>query len=80
MEPFLTIHGMDPKKWADRYGIVPFSAPCPDCGEIVTTTIPIAVQTLRGLMSRCICGHEGAPYCLVRDYKYGDLFDGPLVT
>lgn len=74
---FMLIHGMSTKKWADRYGIEPFSHPCQECGEMRTTSIPFAFETLRGLIApRCVCGHEGTPYCFVKDPKYGDLFDG----
>lgn len=60
-----------------RYGLTPFTAPCQECGERLTTTIPIAYGTLRGLRApRCVCGNERTPYAVVRDPRHGDLLSG----
>jgi hypothetical protein len=57
------------------------------CGAMLTTTIPFAQGTLRGLQAPpCVCGYHREPkgpddvvsrppYALVRDPKFGDLFD-----
>src|SRR5664280_1112433 len=72
---FLVVFGMDANRWATRYGIEPFSHACDSCGSLLTTTIPIAFETLRGLRApQCQCGNENTPYCFVRDTKSGDLF------
>lgn len=35
-----------------------------------------AYQQLRGLKApTCTCGNKYTPFCIVRDSKYGDLFD-----
>ena len=76
-ERFLVAMGVDAKRWAARYGIEPFSLPCPVCGSGMTTEIPFAFETFRGLIApQCCCGNEDTPYCLVRDPKHGDLFSG----
>ncbi len=69
-------HGVDHVRFAERFGIEPCTAPCTDCCAPRTTTVPFACGEFRGLMAPpCIvCGHEGTPYCLVRDPKHGDLF------
>lgn len=67
--------GMDPIRWANRFSIEPFSHPCDSCGRLLTTTIPIVFETLRGLQApRCECGNEHTPFCFVRDPRVGDLF------
>lgn len=74
---FLLVLGMDPKKWAARFGIEPFTTPCDACGEALTTSIPFFFETLRGLVAPdCSCGNKNTPYCLVRAYGDGDLFAG----
>jgi len=79
-ESFLVVHGQNPKRWASRFGIEPFTGPCSRCGAECTTSIPFACEQLRGLMSPpCACGNANTPYCLVRDARFGDLLDGPLV-
>lgn len=58
--------GIDCDKWAKRYGLEPFSAPCDSCGAVLKTTIPIAVGSLRGLRApMCTCGCGRPPYCVV---------------
>lgn len=79
VKPRLVVHGTTAKAWAERYGIQPFSHPCSECGRVLTTSIPFAQGTLRGLQApRCECGNERTPYCIVRDPAHGDLFDGTL--
>lgn len=74
---FLHVLGADPAAWARRYDIEPLTAPCDACGALLTTTIPIAQGTLRGLRApTCACGHERTPWCVVRDPKAGDLLSG----
>lgn len=74
---FLRVLGADPVRWADRYGLLPFDAACDGCGSSVTTSVPFACGTLRGLLApHCDCGNAFPPYCVVRDERYGDLFTG----
>lgn len=76
-ERFLVIHGADPKEWAQRFDIEPFTRPCRVCGVALTTSIPFASGQFRGLMSPpCSCGNKNTPYCVVRDARFGDLFTG----
>lgn len=72
---FLIVHGMDAEKWAKRYDLEPFSHSCSKCGVMLTTTLPIALGQLRGLMApRCDCGNQESPvYVVVRDPRFGDL-------
>ena len=71
----LICYGVDPKLWAKRYDLEPFSYPCYKCGKMTETTIPFVQGTMRGLVAPiCNCGHPTPPYCMVRDSKYGDLF------
>lgn len=64
---FLLVHGADPKLWAERYSLTPFTYPCGACGEPLTTTLPFANGPMRGLVApRCLCGNEKPPYCIVR--------------
>lgn len=72
---FLIVHGADAARWAKRFGIEPFSHPCRRCGALLTTSVPFAYKTLRGLLApSCACGNQGTPYCMVRDPRFGDLF------
>lgn len=77
-ESFVEVLGYDPDKWAERYGLTPFSRACLDCGVPLVTTIPIAHGTLRGLAAPpCECGAtDTPPYCFVREASHGDLFSG----
>lgn len=78
---FLMVLGADAKEWATRYDIQPFSAPCEVCGATMTTSVPFVYSSLRGLRApRCSCGSETMPYCVVRDYRAGDLFTGTVGT
>lgn len=73
----LYIYGITAEEWIRRYGMEPFSYPCYHCARILTTSIPFAQGTLRGLQAPvCECGDEKTPYVIVRDPKYGDLFTG----
>lgn len=77
---FLVVFGMDADHWAARYGIEPFDVPCHVCGERLTTSQPFAYDSLRGLLApRCVCGNDETPYCVVRDFRRGDLIAGPEV-
>lgn len=84
-EKFLVVHGIDPTRWAQRFDIQPFTRACGECGESLTTSVPFVHGTLRGLLApTCTCGNAKTPYCVVRDYRYGDLFtssttEGPKV-
>jgi len=72
---FLLVLGATPAPWAERWGIEPFSHPCNECGLLLTTSVPFAVGTLRGLVApRCVCGNERTPWCVVRAWVAGDLF------
>jgi hypothetical protein len=75
---FLRFHGVDPVGFARRHGIVPFTHPCQECSEPLTTSIPFAAGTLRGLIAPTChrCGCEITPYAVVRLLKAGDLL-GP---
>lgn len=78
---FMTVHGTTAVEWSRRYGIEPLMSDCHECGATLTTSIPFAslCGELRGLMApECDCGNSNTPYCLVRDPRFGDLFDGPL--
>ena len=68
------------ESWAKRYGIEPLTCPCPRCGVDVTTTVPFAKKTLRGLVAPPCekCGNTSTPYCMVRAAWAGDLLDGDL--
>jgi len=57
-------YGLDPKQWAARHGIEPFSAPCQDCGVVQETILPMMHGPYRGLAIDCQCGSH-VPYCLV---------------
>lgn len=75
----LMIHGITAEAWATRYDIEPVTVPCPTCGAPKVTSLPFAQGQLRGLAAPdCACGDKGRTYCLVRDPKHGDLFDGDL--
>lgn len=74
-EQLLRAFGVDPVRWARRFGLVPFTCPCSGCGAPRTTTIPCASGTFRGLIAPvCPCGSDDTPYCVVRDPRVGDLF------
>lgn len=76
---FLNVLGADPNEWADRWGLIPVTEPCSECGKRLTTTIPFVQEQLRGLRCpACKCGNEKTPFCVVRDYRYGDFFTGGL--
>lgn len=76
-QPRLIVHGATVAEWTRRFGIQPFSHPCYVCGRLLTTTVPFAQGTLRGLAApRCECGDEATPFCVVRDPRYGDFFTG----
>lgn len=76
-ERFLIVYGIDPIKWADRFGLLPFTAPCDKCGASLTTSLPFFYSSLRGLRApQCSCGNKRTPYCVVRDKRFGDLFSG----
>lgn len=71
---FLLVLGIDAELWAARHDIQPFTVPCDTCGRPMTTTIPFAWRSLRGLIAaKCSCGSESTPYCVVRDLRSGDL-------
>jgi hypothetical protein len=59
---WLLVHGADPVRWAKRYGIEPFTAPCYGCDAPLTTSIPFACENLRGLVApACGCGTDARP-------------------
>ena len=64
--PKLVVHGVDPKRWAERYGFEPFSTPCGDCGRTLTTTLPLVWGALRGMIAEpCACGNPNPPYGVI---------------
>ena len=67
MQRALRIFGIDEKKWAKRHGIEPYTGPCDECGETLSTTIPFVYGGCRGLMSPPCpsCGKKQTPYCMV---------------
>lgn len=74
----LFLPGTDPAQWAKRWGLEPDLVPCHGCGKPRELTIPWQVGELRGLQAEpCECGEKFAPYCLVRDWRKGDLFGLP---
>lgn len=77
--PRLFVHGVTVEAWTKRWGLQPFSAPCYKCKRTCTTTLPFVQGTLIGLQAPpCECGHPTPPFSLMRNPKYGDLFDGSL--
>ncbi len=65
-ESYLRVFGVDPAKWARRYGLEPFTVGCKECGLAMSTTIPVARGKLRGLLAPvCECGNADTPYCVV---------------
>ena len=75
-KPRLFVHGVTPEAWSARYGVEVFTYPCSACGAPCTTTLPFVQGQLRGLQAPpCSCGNEKTPFGVVRDPKYGDLFD-----
>ena len=79
-ERFLFVHGIDAAQWAARFEIEPSTHPCYLCGEPLTTSVPFAIESLRGLAApACACGNQNTPYCVVRDPRFGDLFTGTAV-
>ncbi len=76
---FLRVMGIAPHTWASRYGLEIFSAPCPKCGRLLSTTVPFACGTLRGLMAPpCKCGCGDVPYEIAEADPRTDLFTGEL--
>lgn len=62
---FFSVHGSNPVRWAKRNGLEPFTHPCSECGKELTTTVPIAFASWRGLSCPpCECGNENVPYCI----------------
>ena len=60
------VSGANPRAWAARHGIEPFTAPCSDCGVECTTTVPIVRFGRPGLRAAdCSCGNKSTPYCLI---------------
>lgn len=71
---FLSMFGADPARWAKRFSLDPFTAPCGECGAPLETTVPIACGDLRGLRApACKCGNVHTPYCVVA--AHGDLLE-----
>jgi hypothetical protein len=69
---WLWVHGVSAEAWAARWDLEPYTRPCSECGQPLTTTRPFAVGALRGLACPpCPCGNEATPYCLVA--AEGDL-------
>lgn len=61
----LHLVGVDVRAFMRRWGVEPFTSPCSGCGEPMTTTLPYARETTRGLIApRCPCGSEDTPYCI----------------
>jgi len=55
-----------PEGWGERWGLVPFTAPCQACGEPLTTTVPVMLGNMPGLAAPvCRCGNERTPYGLL---------------
>jgi hypothetical protein len=70
------VYGISQEAWTRRFGVEPFSHPCSECGEVLTTSLPFVQGQMRGLSApRCKCGNDHTPYAVVRDARYGDLFD-----
>ena len=74
--PKLLAYGISTETWTKRFGVLPFSYPCIDCGEVLHTSIPFVQGDLRGLQAPpCICGNTQTPFAIVRDPRIGDLLD-----
>lgn len=70
--PRLFVHGITTAEWTRRYGVEPFSHPCSECGRVLTTTLPFAQGTLRGLEApTCECGNERTPYAMLLEGPHG---------
>lgn len=71
------IQGVDPARWAARWGLIPFDVRC-RCGHPQRTSIPFAVGDVRGLVAPpCACGAL-PPYCAVaRDGSLSGLSTRP---
>ncbi len=75
--PRLFVYGVTVEEWTKRWGIEPFTTSCYACQRPCTTTRPFVQGTLVGLQAPvCECGHPAAPYVIMRNPKYGDLFTG----
>ena len=62
------IYGVTAEEWTARYGIEPFSHPCSECGQMLTTTLPFVHGHIRGLQAkRCECGNERTPFSVILD-------------
>lgn len=75
MTQMLYIYGINPKRWASRFGIEPITAPCQNCGKLIETTLPLIFESFRGLAIDCSCGSH-VPYCFV--HVTGNLFQQSL--
>lgn len=75
--PRWDVLGVSAERWTRRWGVLPFTHPCIDCGRPRTTSIPFVQGNLRGLRApTCACGNDQHPFGLVRDPACGDLFTG----
>ena len=39
------------EKWCETYGLTPETRPCKKCGKMITTLVPVAFGTWRGLQA-----------------------------
>lgn len=64
----LYLYGFNWLKFAFKHDIIPFEAPCQDCGKTLITTLPfiqkVENRTCYGLAINCDCGSR-VPYCIV---------------
>lgn len=65
----LRLLGEDAEQWAEKHSVVPFKAPCQECGHELETTVPFAWGNLRGLVAPACseCGNTITPYCVQWD-------------
>jgi hypothetical protein len=65
---YLTVIGVTAAQWTNRYGVEAFSHPCSECGAMLTTSLPFASGTVRGLVAPvCGCGNDCTPYVVLLD-------------
>jgi len=64
----LYVHGVSAERWTARYGVEPFSHPCSQCGEMLTTSLPFVQGRIHGLAAPpCKCGNDCTPYAILME-------------
>jgi hypothetical protein len=67
--PRFRVFGISAEAWTRKYGVVPYTRPCVDCGALRTTSLPFVQGGAHGLMApTCACGNsDDAPYVVLLD-------------